>query len=210
MTDPMGIGGYIEPKNEPDDRIPPEERAEPFYERYMPVPPEETLFEARVAGIISEIELGMKCTVVLERDQRYDGGRMYVQIECERLDVITKKVGFGRGGKFYLSPAMTTNEITQGIFGLYLAYWTHEARETFQWRGRRVYGPHISVEALWEAAPHVDVRSARHVEDRPSTRTPGGEALKHEVTNRVILPADRMKARGYNLDALAPDPRKAD
>lgn len=123
-------------------------------------------FHQRLLAIVADIDLGMGCEVVLDQDRANVGGRYFVQIRCWRLDVITKEMGWGFGGKAYLSPAQTTNEIVQAIFGLFLAYWTHEARENFQWRKRRVYGPHIAVEALWGAALHVDVRSAKHLEDQ--------------------------------------------
>jgi hypothetical protein len=122
----------------------------------------------RLERIASEIELGMDCTVRIG-----DTGRgPFVQIQCRRLDVITKEMGTGRGGKAYPSDYSSDSEIIQMIFGLYLSYWTHEARENFQWRGRRVFGPHISTEALWEAAPHLDLRSARHEEDKDAVPLP--------------------------------------
>src|SRR6187551_2912274 len=108
----------------------------------------------------------MKCSVSIGRDQEIPDGRFYFQIMCWRLDVITGEMGWGYGGKAYLSPHATDSELVQTVFGLYRAYWEHEARETFVWRERRVFGPHIATEALWDVAQRVDVRSAKHVEDR--------------------------------------------
>lgn len=122
----------------------------------------EETYEQRILRIRDEVELGMNCKVKLGKSSE---GRYYYQIQCWREDVITKKMGMGYGGKGYLSEHMTQNELVQIIFGLYKSYWEHEARETFKWRKRRVFGPHIDVEALWKAAPYVDVRSAQHVED---------------------------------------------
>lgn len=116
----------------------------------------------RLARIISEIELGMKCEVRLGVSEEE---RWFVQIICKRVDVITKVEGWGYGGKAYPSEHASDSEIVQMIFGLYKGYWEHEARENFEWRGRRVFGPHISTEALWEVARRVDLRSANHVED---------------------------------------------
>ena len=116
----------------------------------------------RLARIISEIELGMECEVRLGGS---DEGRWFVQIMCNRVDVITKVEGWGYGGKAYPSEHASDSEIVQMIFGLYKGYWEHEARENFEWRGRRVFGPHISTEAMWEVARRVDLRSANHVED---------------------------------------------
>jgi hypothetical protein len=124
------------------------------------------IFYDRLARIAGEILLGMDCEVLIGHDGENTPGRFYFQIECYRKDVITGEFGYGYGGKAYLSPHMTDSELVQTVFGLYKGYWEHEARETFVWRERRVFGPHISTEALWEVARRVDVRSARHVEDR--------------------------------------------
>lgn len=120
-------------------------------------------FDARLAVIVADIELGMECEVRLGVSEE---GRRFVQIKCWRRDVITGARGWGYGGKAYPSEHASDSEIVQMIFGLYKSYWEHEARETFQWRGRRVFGPHISTEALWSVARKVDVRSQKHVEDR--------------------------------------------
>jgi hypothetical protein len=120
-------------------------------------------FSDRLLRIHADIDLGMECVLYVGYDEQ--SSRYYFQIQCWRKDVITGEMGWGHGGKAYLSEHMTDSELVQTAFGLYKGYWEHEARENFEWRGRRVFGPHISTEALWEAAPHVDVRSARHVED---------------------------------------------
>lgn len=120
---------------------------------------------ARVIALVDDIELGMKSKVRIGQDP--GPGKLFIQIEVIRVDVITGIEGEGRSGKYYPSVWATDNEIVQAIFGLYKGYWEHEARENFKWRKRRVFGPHISVEALWDAAPRVDVRSQRHEEDKP-------------------------------------------
>lgn len=119
-------------------------------------------FYDRVCDIANEIELGMNCSIIVG----IKGDRVYVQIECLRVDVITKVVGPGRGGKAWPSEFATDSEIVQMIFGLYKGYWEHEARENFVWRGRRPFGPHIDTQALWEVARRVDVRSQKHEEDK--------------------------------------------
>lgn len=53
------------------------------------------------------------------------------------------------------------SSLIQTIFGLYLSFVEHEARETFLYRGRRVFGPHISTDALWEIAERTDARPQR-------------------------------------------------
>lgn len=103
----------------------------------------------------------------LEAARKVQPPRYYFQIRCWREDAITPGVfDWGYGGKAYLSPHASNNELVQIIFGLYKGYNEHEARETFQWRGRRVFGPHIRTDALWDVARKVELRSAMHVDDK--------------------------------------------
>lgn len=116
----------------------------------------------RLERIATEIDLGMECAVDLGYDDKGD----FVRIQCYRKDVITGEYDYGYGGKGRPSPEQSDDQIVQMIFGLYQSYWIHEARENFQWRGRRIYGPHTKIQALWEAARHVDIPSAMHVGER--------------------------------------------
>lgn len=120
----------------------------------------------RFMELASRVEFGMQCKIKIGRDHEIPNGRYYFQIACWRLDVITKKYGWGYGGKAYLSRRMTDSELFQIMFGLYKGYWEHEARENFTIDGVRPFGPHISTEALISVARKVDVRSAKHVEDQ--------------------------------------------
>lgn len=122
-------------------------------------------FYERISRIVTEVELAENFYAIIGHDDEHSPGRYYFQIQCWRKDVITGLYGYGFGGKAYLSPHQTDSELVQTIFGLYKGYWEHEARESFMWRGRRVFGPHISTEALWDIARRVDVRSAKHVDD---------------------------------------------
>lgn len=128
--------------------------------------PEDRNFIARLNRLADRVEMGMRCRIKIGRDAEIENGRFYFQIACYRMDVITKKMGLGYGGKAYLSPHMTDSELFQIMFGLYKGYWEHEARENFEIDGVRPFGPHISTEALISVARKVDVRSAKHVEDR--------------------------------------------
>jgi hypothetical protein len=109
----------------------------------------------QLLDVVRDIELGFNCELILGTDL---GGRNYLQVRCWRPDTLTGVSSWGTGGKAYLSPHMVKSEITQIAFGLYKGYLEHEARESFKYRGRRVYGPHIDVEALWEVCRRVDVR----------------------------------------------------
>lgn len=114
---------------------------------------------AQVESIVSLIEYRPETyTFLVAVDKADPEGRVYVQLEHERPDAFTGKIGVGRGGKSYLSRWMTPSEVVRRCLGLALAYEEHEVREFFQYRGKRVFGPHIDVEALVEVADRLDVR----------------------------------------------------
>jgi len=96
--------------------------------------------------------------LLLAKDQKDAEGRWYFQVEADRLDAMSGKPGLGRGGKAYLSPHMSVSELTRLVFDLFRSYEEHECREFFKWRGRAIFGPHISSEALWQAATELDFR----------------------------------------------------
>jgi hypothetical protein len=96
--------------------------------------------------------------LLCEKDKTDPAGRWYFQVECDRPDIYTKEMGVGRGGKAYLSPHMTESELVRLAFGLFLRYDEHETREWFQYRGRSVFGPHISIDAMWDIADQFDFR----------------------------------------------------
>lgn len=85
-------------------------------------------------------------------------GVTYIQILCGRPDTFTGEYGIGTGGKRYLSPRQSDSEIVRAIWGAFLGYQEHEAREAFTYKGKRIYGPHIDVEALVEVADRIEQR----------------------------------------------------
>ena len=125
-------------------------------------------FVDRINRIAQEVSLPANFRIIIDRDKEVPFGRFYYQIECYRQDVITKQMGLGYGGKAYLSKHASDNELVQTIFGLYKSYYEHEARESFEWNDRRVFGPHIATQALWDVAKRIDVRNAKHTDDTPT------------------------------------------
>lgn len=130
---------------------------EMLVESITAVPEEAREFYLRVRGIADDISYKKGYRLAVEFDQTH-GTRVYLQAQCYRPDTLTGIMGWGRGGKMYLSPHMTDSEIVQGAFGLFKAYEEHECREFFMYQGKRVYGPHISVEALLEVADRTTYR----------------------------------------------------
>lgn len=53
---------------------------------------------------------------------------------------------------------MTPSEFVQTVFKAFLTSYEHRARESFLFRGRRVFGPHFNVDKLWEIAQDTETR----------------------------------------------------
>ena len=83
-----------------------------------------------------------------------DGERPYLQV-------------LGRGGngrKWFLSHHMTESEVVQTALAAVLAFVEHEAREGFEWHGRKIFGPHFDVKQLWYCAGKDNTRALRKEE----------------------------------------------
>lgn len=68
-----------------------------------------------------------------------------------------------RGRKWYISKHATVSEVVQTAFAAILAFEEHEARESFEYRGQRLFGPHIDINAHMRASHEVEKRDEREV-----------------------------------------------
>ena len=88
------------------------------------------------------------------------GTQIWVQVGSERPDCNNPNlIEIGKGGKAYISEHATDDEIVKKVLGLCLAYVEHEMREGFYYKGVRCFGPHISLEAMIEAAQYTNGRT---------------------------------------------------
>lgn len=84
----------------------------------------------------------------------------FIQACLLRPETYGQEVGWGFGKKFAVSPYMAHGELVKTFLVAALGYGEHEVREAFKYRGRRIFGPHIDVEELWEIAENTEVRDA--------------------------------------------------
>lgn len=106
----------------------------------------------RADALVQKVTYKENYALYLDVDKKDPNGRLYLQVKCWRPDVGTGQFAWGAGGKTYLGEHMTDDEIMKIAFGLFRAYEEHECREFFKYNGRSIFGPHISIEALYEAA----------------------------------------------------------
>jgi hypothetical protein len=63
--------------------------------------------------------------------------------------------------KWVLSYNMTKSELVQTAFKCCLTSMEHRTRESFKYKGRRIFGPHFDVDQLWSITrnEYMDVRT---------------------------------------------------
>lgn len=77
------------------------------------------------------------------------GKAIYVRGRYLEADIVTGKMEQQHTRKWLLSPYATRSEIVQTVFKCVVTSLEHRAREGFQYKGRRIFGPHYDVDALW-------------------------------------------------------------
>lgn len=91
----------------------------------------------------------------------------------EDEDAVTGKYELQKSRKWLLSPHMVETEIVRTAFLAIRQAALHEVDEAFKYQGARIYGPHVSVQALVKAAKSIDVRKPPMVQSI-SLRSPEG------------------------------------
>jgi len=85
-------------------------------------------------------------------------GRMWLQVRFVAYDENERDMVPQHGRKWMLSKWMTKSEIVQTALKAVLTAEEHEARERFKYRGRRIFGPHIDIDRLYEVCEEEDKR----------------------------------------------------
>jgi hypothetical protein len=88
-----------------------------------------------------------------------DNGRMFLQIKFWDVDNDTGKLELQSCRKWMLSEHMTKSEVVLTAWKAVQAAVEHEAREKFLYKGRRVFGPHIDLDAMWAVSTNLDARA---------------------------------------------------
>lgn len=84
--------------------------------------------------------------------------RWYLQVGMVCVDSETGDQRFYSGGKYYISPHSTRDEIIKKCLTACIQFMEHEVREGFLYSGRAIFGPHITLEALFVAAECTEER----------------------------------------------------
>lgn len=88
-----------------------------------------------------------------------DTGEIYVTLTVERPETFSGEVSWGRGWRHQLAPSMSESQIVKMLFGMGKDYDEHEAREGCTYKGRRIFGPHMDIAAMWAIAETYEQRA---------------------------------------------------
>lgn len=117
---------------------------------------EKAFDQKRISDILDEVKLD-------DPSLLFRVGDGWIQL-CHRDSLI------GSGRKWRWSVHMTKSEIVQTAFMAYLAWVEHEARESFTYKGEKIFSPHFDVDylALLCSAEKFDVRDETSTPQRRS------------------------------------------
>lgn len=111
-----------------------------------------------VIRILEDINAGFQGIKFLIFHGNHEG-RIWVQVGTKRVDAYdSDKEEIGKGGKAYISNFATDDEIVKKVFGLCLAYVEHETREFFEYKGVKLFNPHIRLDAMMSIAKKTGYR----------------------------------------------------
>jgi hypothetical protein len=88
-------------------------------------------------------------------------GLWFLQVRARDFDAKTDEPMAWSRRKWCVSMHMTRSEIVQTALKAVLAAEEHGARERFLWGGRAIFGPHLSVDRLWELCGTPDATQTR-------------------------------------------------
>lgn len=86
--------------------------------------------------------------------------KLYLQASYVDRCILTGSLEQQFTRKWLLSKHMTKSELIQTCFKCCITSMEHRTREEFKYKGRRIFGPHFDVDALWAITTNanMDVR----------------------------------------------------
>lgn len=100
---------------------------------------------------------GMEFSIRCEIDNKFDAGRIFLQVVYFAICNKEAKVQEWHGRKFYLSDYMTDDEIIKTSYSAFKTAVEHEVMEAFTVDGIVLFNPHINFEELLKIS-HKEIK----------------------------------------------------
>lgn len=78
------------------------------------------------------------------------GDHFVLFAKYRELDIVTHTETWQTTRKWFISRFVSKSEFVQTAFKLCITSMEHRTREAFKYKGKRVFGPHFDVDALWD------------------------------------------------------------
>jgi hypothetical protein len=75
----------------------------------------------------------------------------YLQVTYYEADVDTGDRALQKSRKWLIEPSATESDVIRTAYAAVTRSYAHVVSEHFTYKGRRVFGPHVAIEALLEA-----------------------------------------------------------
>lgn len=75
-----------------------------------------------------------------------------LQAKLWRPDTYTGVMGWGYSGERVIRCTTSVRNLVMSCYAVAESFAVHELREAFEYKGEKIVGPHIPLEAMWEAA----------------------------------------------------------
>lgn len=102
--------------------------------------------EEQIYAILQEVDY--KSNFYFEVEPTGMTDEFHLRAVHSRKDSITGEDSTGRSAAVVIPSHYTKDQIIRQAFRAVLSVEEHEARETFKYKGKAVFGPHISVDKL--------------------------------------------------------------
>jgi hypothetical protein len=90
-----------------------------------------------------------------------DHHHFFLQLEWWETDFVSKQPALQRSRRWLIETDMTESEVVQTAWLAIQTAEIHEARERFTYVGRRVFGPHLDVRAVFRVVDNKQLDYAK-------------------------------------------------
>lgn len=119
---------------------------------------EETMTHEKLSAILSDIKIldrQFEITPIVIYDEGGPGDAWLLQVTYEEPDVDTGVVTTQRSREWLIRPSMSESEVVRTAYAAVTRSYMHVVAENFTYKGKRVFGPHVDIDALLEASERV-------------------------------------------------------
>lgn len=126
----------------------------------------------------------------------------YVQVTYFEPDVDTGKTALQKSRKWLVEPSATESDVVRTVYAAVSRSYAHVVSENFTYKGRRVFGPHVAIDALLETCGNTEPEPAPRSAVAIAREWRGSQSEEPQTGSNpgplILLPAVAGTARDPN------------